>query len=343
MNPRQYLAMSRGITCPRDKRPGLLITLPHQRDVIHLPIMITRNDASRQSLTLPEKDRMLRLQDGRRVGYQDLGDPHGRPVLALHGTPASRLMYAIANDEAARLGLRVISPDRWGYGGTDPNPKPTLKAWAADSAEVADRLGLSTFSVLGISGGGPYAASTAAILGQRVTALALVVPVGPIAGTAAASHLSLLHRIEFRWAGPHAGIIRQTFNLYRALLRRSPRRAISMIGAITSKCDRDLLNTADVSDYLSTTFNAGLEPGVDGAVIDVQIFSGTWNVPLDAITAPTRIWSGSRDRIVPPAALRELQRAIPAAQLTELAGQGHFWIARDYPMVLEWLAKMKRE
>jgi pimeloyl-ACP methyl ester carboxylesterase len=301
--------------------------------------MSTRNDSKRPDPAQSGKDLVLRLGDGRRVAYQDLGDPNGQPVLALHGTPASRLMYAIADDEAARLGLRVIAPDRWAYGGSDPHPEPSLTAWAADTAEIADQLGLTTFSVLGISGGTPYAAATAAVLGNRVTALALVVPVGPIAGTEAASHLSLMHRLAFRWAGPRPAITRQTFKLYRLLLKRSPRRAIAMIGLITSRCDRILLNTPDIADYLGTTFNAGLEPGVEGAVTDLQIFSSRWDVPLHTIAAPTRIWCGLRDHVVPPAGVRELGRAIPPADMIELADQGHFWIARDYPIVLQWLAE----
>ena len=301
--------------------------------------MSTRNDSKRPDPAQSGKDLVLRLGDGRRVAYQDLGDPNGQPVLALHGTPASRLMYAIADDEAARLGLRVIAPDRWAYGGSDSHPEPSLTAWAADTAEIADQLGLTTFSVLGISGGTPYAAATAAVLGNRVTALALVVPVGPIAGPEAASHLRLMHRLAFRWAGPRPAITRQTFKLYRSLLKRSPRRAIAMIGLITSRCDRIVLNTPDIADYLSTTFNAGLEPGVEGAVTDLQIFSSRWNVPLHTIAVPTRIWSGLRDHIVPPAGVRELGRAIPAADMIELADQGHFWIARDYPIVLQWLAE----
>jgi pimeloyl-ACP methyl ester carboxylesterase len=301
--------------------------------------MSTRNDSKRPDPAQSGKDLVLRLGDGRRVAYQDLGDPNGQPVLALHGTPASRLMYAIADDEAARLGLRLIAPDRWAYGGSDPHPEPSLTAWAADTAEIADQLGLTTFSVLGISGGTPYAAATAAVLGNRVTALALVVPVGPIAGTEAASHLSLMHRMAFRWAGPRPAITRQTFKLYRLLLKRSPRRAIAMIGLITSRCDRILLNTPDIADYLSTTFNAGLEPGVEGAVTDLQIFSSRWDVPLHTIAVPTRIWRGLRDHVVPPAGVRELGRAIPPADMIELADQGHFWIARDYPIVLQWLAE----
>ncbi len=288
--------------------------------------------------TSPEPDRVLRLSDGRRLQYREIGAADGRPVLALHGTPASRLMYAVADSDAARLGLRLIAPDRWGYAGSDPHPRPSLHNWAADCVALADHLGLPRFSVIGISGGGPYATGVAALFPDRIDALALAVPVGPIADTGAARDLGLLHRLEFRWAGLHPTVVRTAFGMFRSQLHRSPRRAISLVGLATSKCDRLLLSIPEIGDYLSTIFRDGLKPGAEGAVIDMQIFTQPWKVPLDAISAPTRIWVGGRDRIAPAAAVRELGRQIPGAETIEFEDAGHFWIVRDYPLVLQWLA-----
>ena len=33
---------------------------------------------------------LLRLSDGRQLGYADYGDPDGTPVMFFHGTPGSR-------------------------------------------------------------------------------------------------------------------------------------------------------------------------------------------------------------------------------------------------------------
>jgi pimeloyl-ACP methyl ester carboxylesterase len=36
-------------------------------------------------------DNILRLSDGRRLGYAEYGDPEGEPIMLFHGTPGSRL------------------------------------------------------------------------------------------------------------------------------------------------------------------------------------------------------------------------------------------------------------
>jgi pimeloyl-ACP methyl ester carboxylesterase len=143
------------------------------------------------------RGRILELDCGRKVCVAEYGARDGFPVIALHGTPGSRLKYAVADGTAASLGLRLISPDRWGYGGTDAHPDPSLATYAQDVDFIAGLLGLGRFGVIGISGGGPYAVAAAARLGSRITRLALVAPVGSIAETPR-REMRPFHRFCFR-------------------------------------------------------------------------------------------------------------------------------------------------
>ena len=72
-------------------------------------------------------DHTLQLADGRRLGWAEYGDPSGRPVLAFHGTPACRLLYAPADQPAASKGLRLVAPDRPGYGLSAPKPERSAR------------------------------------------------------------------------------------------------------------------------------------------------------------------------------------------------------------------------
>ena len=124
---------------------------------------------------------VLRLADGRRIGYAEYGDPEGASVLAIHGTPGSRFMFALTDKAARERGLRIVAPERPGYGLSDYRRKDGLARAADDMSAFADALGLRRFAVIGVSGGGPYAVAAAAAMADRIALLALISPVGPIA------------------------------------------------------------------------------------------------------------------------------------------------------------------
>jgi pimeloyl-ACP methyl ester carboxylesterase len=285
--------------------------------------------------------RRFRLACGRLITYCEFGTADGFPVLALHGTPGSRFKYAAADEDARRAGLRLISPDRWGYGGSDSPPYSSLSAYADDMRELLDGLGIGRFSVVGISGGGPYAVAAAARLGRRVAALALIAPVGPIAGTIEPSALNAVHRFCFRRLPRFPRMLRAAFQLYRQTLAIAPKTSMRVATLAAAPVDKALVRTPGVRDHLYEAFRAGLERGVGGPLIDLHLFSMAWLVPFEAIDARTRIWLGTEDRNVPQAAVEALAGKIGEAELTRLPGQGHFWISRHYGEVLAWLAEAR--
>ena len=119
----------------------------------------------------------LTLRDGRRLGYIDCGDPAGRPLFYFHAfrfCKFGRLPHQIAN----RLGIRLVAPDRPGFGLSDFKPERTLKDWASDVAELADALQIGQYAVAGHSGGSPYAAVCAHQLPGRVRKAAMFSSIG---------------------------------------------------------------------------------------------------------------------------------------------------------------------
>lgn len=286
----------------------------------------------------PEPVGFTRLPDGRRVAYRRFGDAAGLPVLALHGTPGSRLKYAMAHDAARAAGLDLVSIDRWGYGMTDTHPRPSLAAFATDMTAFADALGLDRFGVLGVSGGGPYAVAAASAMGDRVAALALVAPVGPMAGTAAAWDMSPFHVAAFRGLSQMPGVMRLVFSGFRALIGRNPLLAMRVASARAALVDRRIVCRPAERQSLVDAFRAGLQPGALGPAIDMRLFGRVWDIAPERVSAPSRLWIGGADRHVPIAAARLLADRIAGCRRVDLDGAGHYWVMGNMPEVLGWLA-----
>lgn len=121
----------------------------------------------------------IRLGNGRTLAFCEFGDPKGTPVFVFHGGVGSRGFGLLFEEAAADLGVRIISPDRPGYGRSDPQPDRTLLDWPADVSALGDSLGLDAFCLLGVSGGGPWAAACAFALPDRLRSVGLASPVGP--------------------------------------------------------------------------------------------------------------------------------------------------------------------
>jgi len=79
----------------------------------------------------------LKLNDGRQLCYDDLGQPGGKAVFYFHGVPSSRLDWRVWGNEAAlhSLGVRLIAIDRPGTGQSSFQPGRRLSDWPALSRD----------------------------------------------------------------------------------------------------------------------------------------------------------------------------------------------------------------
>jgi hypothetical protein len=94
--------------------------------------------------------------DGRTLTMAEWGAPDGFPVFSLHGTPGSRFAGQSAGSAYARVGARVITYDRPGYGGSDRHRGWRVVDCVSDVSAIADSLGIERFAVTGGSWGGPH-------------------------------------------------------------------------------------------------------------------------------------------------------------------------------------------
>jgi pimeloyl-ACP methyl ester carboxylesterase len=277
----------------------------------------------------------LRLADGREIGFAEYGDPQGLPVLAIHGTPGSRFMFALTDQPARQRGLRIVAPERPGYGLSPFHRQETLAHEAADLGALADALGLRRFALVGISGGAPFAVAASYAMPGRVALLALINPVGHIAECQSRIRMSKSHRLAFTRICRSNGACTLFFGSVRSLVRFAPGIAYRVLQQRVPRSDRIVLAREEVRANLQAALKEGLRPGIAGALQDLRLYCVNWRLPLHEIDVPAVLWQGSDDAIVPPAAAYDLAETLPNCRLDVIQGGGHYWVFADFARVLD--------
>ena len=285
--------------------------------------------------TAPDRSaHVLRLPDGRHIGYAEYGARDGIPVLALHGTPGARTMFALMDDAARAKGIRIIAPDRPGYGLSDAHHIETLAETAHDIEALADGLGLDQFALVGYSGGGPHALAAALHLKKRISRLALISTVGLVADGEPVS-MSGLHHFIFSYLGRSQFAASAYFLGVQSMIFWVPGGAEHFLTQYATDSDHAVLRRPEVRRTLETSMHEGFSGSIQGAVQDLRLYCQPWDLPLHELETPVVMWQGSADTIVPPEAAYRLADALPDCRLEVAEDMGHYWLFGAVEAVLD--------
>lgn len=268
----------------------------------------------------------LRLKDGRNLAYEEYGDPNGAPLFFFHGFPNSRLGASLSHESARRNRVRVVSFDRPGYGLSDFKKGRTIGQWPDDVAEAADALGIDRFSVLGYSGGGPYAAACAARLPGRIDSAGIVAGVGPLTEKEPASGFRLSTRIGMWFWRTFPFLITLAFMLFAFFVRRGVERVVLNMARALPDVDRKILERPDVWAAMRDDFKEAFRQGSRGPAHDMKLYLRRWDVDPSTIPNEVLLWHGDVDETVPISNGRYMAKVIPNARATFYPGEGHLLI-----------------
>lgn len=272
------------------------------------------------------EDPTLRLPDGRRLGYAEYGDPAGRPIFGFHGTPGSRLMLAVADGPARRLGVRLIAPDRPGMGLSDLKAGRSIGDWPDDLVRLADALGIERFGVAGVSGGGPYALACALRIPERLRSVGVISGVGPVAGPDATAGLDRTHRLIFGVWRRAPWLARRVMALAKRRWDRAPERIFARIVSFAPPQDRPVMTRPEVCDVLIAGLRDAFRVDGRGVAEELILFGRSWGFRLGDIQTPVRLWHGEDDHLVPLAMGRRMAALIPDCRAEFIPGAGHYFV-----------------
>ncbi|WP_371163449.1 alpha/beta fold hydrolase [Halorubrum miltondacostae] len=282
--------------------------------------MVTTNSArpdstSKRRTPARQASSVARSPDGRRIAYATYGDPGGDPVVFFHGMPGSRRLGAVLEPAARANDVRVIAPDRPGYGRSSPRPDRTVGDAAASVRPVLDDLGVERASLVAFSGGAPYAISTAASLGDRVTGVDVVAGATP---PSFGDDTPAVQRLLSGLAAATPSVLGALFRGQAWVASRADPSFVVTQYAADADAVPDEAATVVKADFL-----AAFERHRSGAVTEFRDAANDWGIDLDAVDAPVRLWHGTDDANVPIAGAERLAEALPTAELRVLDGADH--------------------
>ncbi|HET6571725.1 MAG TPA: alpha/beta hydrolase [Solirubrobacterales bacterium] len=278
---------------------------------------------------------VIRLRDGRALAYAEWGPTDGRPVLHCHGVPDGRLSWG-GGPVCVDRGVRLITVDRPGIGGSDPKPGRSVAEWPADVEELVEQLELGRFAVSGWSAGGAYALACASELGARLDAVALVGGSGRLDHPGFVDQMSTAAAWKLAKHAPPAMTF--AYSTLARLARRSPRVAQKVIAAGASKADRAVISRQDVGPRLVSAYVEASRQRGKGMTEDMQALLSPWGFDPSEIRLPVHVVHGRRDTVVPPAHAEYWIETLREANIVWVEGAGHFLIEDQVEKILDLVA-----
>jgi pimeloyl-ACP methyl ester carboxylesterase len=273
------------------------------------------------------------------------GAPDGKPVLLHNGTPNSRLMYEPQVRLAERQGIRLISYDRPGYGGSTPHPGRTVADCAQDVRAIATGLGIERLAVSGISGGGPHALACAALLPDLVPAVAVLASSAPWGadGLDYFEGMGELNAEDTRLFLEDRVAARAKCEQDRLeSLEVSAEQVHEGLKTLLSPADAAVL-TGELAQYLVDCMRSGLAPGAEGWWEDDVALMQPWGFELSSIRTPVLLYHGRQDRFVPFGHGEWLAGQIPGVQAELTDDDGHLTLTdRHQEQIHAWLLERLR-
>jgi pimeloyl-ACP methyl ester carboxylesterase len=270
----------------------------------------------------------LELGDGRTLHAYDTGAGvtdgrlavfwhHGTPNI---GTPPEPLFAA-----AEELGIRWVSYDRPGYGGSTAYPGRTVASAAPYVAAVADALSIDRFAVMGHSGGGSHALACGALLPERVLGVVSVAGLAPFGAEG------------LDWFAGMAG------SGVASLCAAAEGRAAKERYESEAAYDPEMFTAADHAalsgmwSWVLDVVGPAMEAGPGGLIDDDLSYVAPWGFDAAQVIAPVLLVHGGQDRVVPSSHGEWLSRRCPSAELWLHPEDGHISVLGSSAAAMAWL------
>lgn len=281
--------------------------------------------------------RTVHTSSGRQLGLSGIGNAEAtRLVVMFHPTPGAGGFDPdpIVTNQS---NIHVLTPDRPGYGSSDPLPEgrtPTIGSHIDDVAEylrsaesfarASSGVSFGSVGVIGWGGGGRYALAFAARHPAFVDKVVLVGTASPEHGAAPSGILDATEIPE-----------KSTVASLQSALEGTDRTALTPLGVLPG--DPRLARTG-LAQRLAHMLGDAYRQGMVGVATDLLAAQDrSWFARLDAIRAEARLLYGAADGYAGRDDGEWFRSRIPNARLDVVDGSSTLAIASEWQRIVDYL------
>jgi len=280
---------------------------------------------------------IFQVTKNRRLAYEEYGDSKGKPVFYFHGWPGSRFGAVRMDHYGKKHGYRIISPDRPGVGESDDKKNRTLLDWPDDVTALADYLKLKKFSILGLSGGGPYVLACSYKIPHRLETVIIGAGLGPLYRIAEYPYVSSKTKWLWKLSMRMVDLVSIQLMIMRCVVCSFPNSVLIRLNWHRTDGGRDGIHHLALRHELIDSTRESLKNGIMGCVRDARIYARDWGFRIEDVTIPVYLWHGRKDNRVPDYHARFISSKLKNAKFFSIPDAGHYLLGSHLEQILSSL------
>ncbi len=274
----------------------------------------------------------ITLKDGRTLGYAEYGNKKRFPIFYFHGGQESRLSSKFMDSTAKSLNIRLISPDRHGIGLSTFKENRRFLDWANDTEELANCLGLSRYSIFGLSGGAPHVLTCLQTNTERIVKASIISGATPYNYKNSTKGMWFPVKIIHWFASmKNDWMIRKIIQKDYEELIKNPEKRMKQFQEHLPSPDKELMrrNPEYGKDFITGSLES-YNQGIDGVVQEWKLYVDAWDIDLTTIQFPVMLWYGSEDNMAPIQRGFYYRNQLLNSTLKIVENEGHFSLIRNH-------------
>lgn len=291
-----------------------------------LPIEILANKVS-TALTENGQQNFIVLNDGRQLCYKEYGDPNGIPLIHCHSVVGCREEIPYHGAQIAKVkGIRLIVPDRPGFGQSDSVKHFSFVTWVEDLKQLLDSLHIQSCYVMGYLMGAVYACASALLLPDRVKHLTLI-SFGVIPETKEDfAEMTPLYRVANKMARDFPTVHEVMISLMRRSILHSADKYFKELLATSASGDMTLFAKAGFKERMFAIVTESFKQGSKGCAKEITnaMSKNGWGYNVEDIITPVTMWNGQQDAHFPYILSQKLAKKFQHVTTHSFPDQGHF-------------------